>query len=293
MVLPHEDVMPGPVDDRTVLMRTTRDEPGADPAGPRGLRPAPGPDRQGRHRSTGRGLHRPRRQPAPALGGHRRRAARARSRRSWPRTQALIADGHHRYAAYLRLQDELRDPAAAAGDVTVGPRAGAARRPGATTPCTSGRSTAPSAALTMSDLQDVSADRGDALPGHPDREAASPPRTPGTPTRTRAWFVVSDGRGLGRRRDPADPARSTPRCCTRCCCPPGGWPRSRSATTTASTRRCTPRRGSPASWSPSAARRVAEVMATAARRHADATQVHVVRPQARMGVVMRDLATTP
>ena len=45
-------------------------------------------------------------------------------------TQVLIADGHHRYAAYLRLQQELRDPAAADGGLALGLRACPPRRPG-------------------------------------------------------------------------------------------------------------------------------------------------------------------
>ena len=132
-----------------------------------------------------------------------------RSPPSWPRTQALIADGHHRYAAYLRLQDELRDPAA----------------PPATSPWDHGlallvdqadhplhigpihRSVG---ALTISDLQDVSADRGDAFTAHPDRESAFAAARAGDADPARAWFVVSDGRAWAtvatRRTRPVDAA---------------------------------------------------------------------------------------
>ena len=248
--------MPGPVDDRTVLMRTT--ETNLEPIllvheGTDRLRDA---DRQGRRRRARSPTSSP--STAARTGSGPSRDA----RRCWPRsraelagTQALIADGHHRYAAYLRLQEELRDPAAADGDVPVGPRAGAARRPARPPAPRSGRSTARSAPLTMSDLQEspptAATTSGTSRTGRP-RSPPRAPRTRDTDAGLRSWSPTG---GPGPCCGPGGPARSTPRCCTRCCCPPGGWPRSRSATTTASTRRCTPRRGSPASSSPCGRRR--------------------------------------
>lgn len=114
VVLPHEDVMPGPVEDRTVLMRTTETNP--EPIllvheGPVALREL---------------LDR------AAVGAPLEdfAAADASRHRLWPITasddldaiagllapgQALIADGHHRYAAYRALQRDLRRPGAPAG----------------------------------------------------------------------------------------------------------------------------------------------------------------------------------
>lgn len=105
VVLPHEDVMPGQVEDRTVLMRTTGTNP--EPIllvhhGPPALR-----DLLGRVASR-----RPLEDFTTREAGHHR---------LWSITapdelaeiaqllapgQVLIADGHHRYAAYLKLQQD-------------------------------------------------------------------------------------------------------------------------------------------------------------------------------------------
>ena len=107
VVLPHEDVMPGPVADRLELMRAT----GAN------LEPillvydgggetAAVLDEVAPTTPLLRDPHRGRR-PAAGLGRHRpRRAARVAADLA-PR-QALIADGHHRWATYRRLQAEQR-----------------------------------------------------------------------------------------------------------------------------------------------------------------------------------------
>ena len=108
-------------------------------------------------------------------------------------TQALIADGHHRYAAYLRLQAELRDPDAPAGTspwdhglaLLVDQR---------DHPLHIGPIHRSVGALTMSDLADVSAERDDDFRGHPDREAAFAALTSTAGDRDSAWFVISDGR---------------------------------------------------------------------------------------------------
>ncbi|HET7734663.1 MAG TPA: DUF1015 domain-containing protein [Nocardioidaceae bacterium] len=106
VILPHEDVMPGPVSDRTLLMRTT--ETNLEPillvhTGSPAL-----------HERYQRIRARPPLADFTALDGS--------SHRLWAMTdpaevadmssavagdRALIADGHHRYAAYLTLQQEL------------------------------------------------------------------------------------------------------------------------------------------------------------------------------------------
>ena len=109
MILPHEDVMAAPVDDRAVLMRTTQTnlEPillahaGQRPAARARPDAAAGPP-------AGR-LRRARRQRATGCGASPTRRRTTAVAEELLATQALIADGHHRYAAYLRLQDELRD----------------------------------------------------------------------------------------------------------------------------------------------------------------------------------------
>jgi uncharacterized protein (DUF1015 family) len=117
-------------------------------------------------------------------------------------TQALIADGHHRYAAYLRLQAELRDPAAPEGTspwdhglaLLVDQR---------DHPLQVGPIHRSVTALTMSDVSEISADRGDEFRTYPDREAAFAALTSGAgePDAPPA-FVVSDGRAWAVLRTP-------------------------------------------------------------------------------------------
>jgi uncharacterized protein (DUF1015 family) len=192
VILPHEEVMPGPVEDRSVLMRTTRTN----------LEPillvheGTSTLRNLLERASGR----------PPLVDFAERDGS--SHRLWPVTeeselaaiadelapgQALIADGHHRYAAYLALQQELRDPSAAPGGspwdfglamlvdqhdypLTVGPIH---------------RSVA---ALTLSDVLDLSAERGDEVTTCADREAALATLAKEPPESDTAEFVLSDGR---------------------------------------------------------------------------------------------------
>jgi uncharacterized protein (DUF1015 family) len=192
VVLPHEDVMPGPVDDRTVLMRTTRTN--LEPI----LLVHEGSDRL--RDLIGEAAGGPPAADFTAIDGSRHRLwavtdaehLTAIAAELAP-TQALIADGHHRYAAYLRLQAELREPGA----------------PSETSPWDHGlallvdqhdhplhigpihRSVS---ALTISDLQEVSGDRGDQFHSHPDREAAFAAAQAQGYDAEHAWFVVSDGR---------------------------------------------------------------------------------------------------
>lgn len=191
VVLPHEDVMPAPVDDRTVLMRTT--ETNLEPI----LLVHEGTARL-------RELIDDATRTTPladfvALDGS--------AHRLWAITStdchgaiagelavstALIADGHHRYAAYLALQAELRGeqtpPDSSPWDFGLAMlvdqhdqalRVGPIHRS--------------VGALTMSDLQDLSDERGDELDMHADRETAFAALGHGGADPGLASFVVSDG----------------------------------------------------------------------------------------------------
>ena len=189
VVLPHEDVMPGPVDDRAVLMRTT--ETNLEPI----LLVHEGTDRL-------RDLVDDATRSAPladfvALDGSSHRlwgitdpGCHAAIGRELAPGTALIADGHHRYAAYLRVQAERRGagtpPDTSPWDfglaMLVDQRDQALRI---------GPIHRSVAALTMSDLHDLADERGDELEMLPDRESAF--ATLGAATADRAAFVVSDG----------------------------------------------------------------------------------------------------
>ena len=199
VVLPHEDVMPAPVEDRTVLMRTT--ETNLEPI----LLVHEGTDRLA-------GLVDDATRSAPladfvALDGS--------CHRLWAITApdchraigeelaggtALIADGHHRYAAYLALQRALREPALPDGDspwdhglaMLVDQRSHALRV---------GPIHRSVAAMTIADLQDLADERGDEVDLHPDREAAFAALGEGD-RRQLASFVVSDGHAWGVLRTP-------------------------------------------------------------------------------------------
>jgi uncharacterized protein (DUF1015 family) len=205
VILPHEDVMEGPVDDRAVLMRTT--ETNLEPI----LLVHQGTDEL-------RALIAKAAEDEPladfvALDGsaHRLWAVCAHDvldemRTELAGTQALIADGHHRYAAYLRLQDALRSPDAADGEspwdhglaMLVDQR---------DAPLRIGPIHRSVAALTMSDVAEISADRGDDFRVVPDREVAFAELACAT---DQASFVVSDGRAWAvlrtRRSSPVDAA---------------------------------------------------------------------------------------
>ena len=189
VILPHEDVMPGPVDDRTVLMRTT--ETNLEPI----LLVHEGTDRL-RALVDDATAERPL-ADFVALDGSAHRlwavtatCAQAEIATELAGTEALIADGHHRYAAYLRLQRELRGdgtPAEASpwdyGLAMLVDQHDQALRVGPIH-----RSVAD---LTMRDLQDVADERGDHLSFQADREAAFAALAAAHDER--AWFVISDG----------------------------------------------------------------------------------------------------
>jgi len=190
VVLPHEDVMPGPVADRVVLMRTTRTNP--EPillvhSGSSGLRAT--------MEFTAGG------EPLAAF-----RAPDGSEHRLWAITDpttltevsgelapghALIADGHHRHAAYLALQREMR-PAAAPPDSSPWDFGLAMLVDQNDYPLTVGPIHRSVTALTMSDVQDLATERGDDLRGCTDRESAFAALA--TTTAGTAQFVVSDGR---------------------------------------------------------------------------------------------------
>jgi uncharacterized protein (DUF1015 family) len=195
VILPHEDVMPGPVDDRTVLMRTT--ETNLEPI----LLVHEGTARL--HDLIGEAADDDPVADFVALDGSRHRlwavtdpACLREIGAELAGTQALIADGHHRYAAYLRLQAELRDPALADG-ASPWDHGLALLVDQADHPLRIGPIHRSVAALTMSDVSEISADRGDEFRGCPDREAAFAAQAEAA-DRDRAdgrvSFVVSDGR---------------------------------------------------------------------------------------------------
>lgn len=202
VVLPHEDVMPGPVDDRAVLMRTT--ETNLEPI----LLVHEG--RPTLHDAIAVATRTSPLTSFSALDGSTHclwrvtdEAALASIASELASTQALIADGHHRYAAYLRLQQELRDPAAPEGTspwdyglALLVDQADQALHIGPIH-----RSVG---ALTMADLQEVSAARGDDWRSAADRESALQElgRPPGPGARDQAAFVVSDGRSWAVLRTP-------------------------------------------------------------------------------------------
>ena len=207
VILPHEDVMEELVDDRTVLMRTT--ETNLEPI----LLVHEGTDEL-------RAVIAKAAEDEPlaafvALDGSAHRLWAVDSPdllteigTELAGTQALIADGHHRYAAYLRLQHELRSPSAPDGTspwdhglaLLVDQR---------DAPLQIGPIHRSIAALTMSDVADICIDRDESFHVTPDREAAFAALAPGADPQE-ASFVVSDGRVWAvlrtRRTDPVDAA---------------------------------------------------------------------------------------
>ncbi|MEP7091027.1 MAG: DUF1015 domain-containing protein [Nocardioidaceae bacterium] len=200
VILPHEDVMPGPVDDRTVLMRTT--ETNLEPI----LLVHEGTSRLRSLIDDAAGG--PPIADFLALDGSRHRLWAVTDRgcldaiaEELSGSQALIADGHHRYAAYLRLQQDLRDPAAADG-ASPWDHGLAMLVDQADYPLHIGPIHRSVAALTMSDLQELSEDRQDTFRSLPDREAAFAALARRSEDPGGASFVVSDGRAWAVLRTP-------------------------------------------------------------------------------------------
>jgi len=192
VILPHEGVMPGPVEDRTVLMRTTQSN----------LEPI-----LLVHEGTARlrtMLEESTRESAlvdfTALDGSEHRMwaltdppSLANVAGELAHTQALIADGHHRYAAYLDLQREMRE--SGAGEEESPWDFGLAMLVDQHDyPLTVGPIHRSVGALTIADVQDISAERGDRFATFPNREAAFAAQADRAPDPGTASFVLSDGR---------------------------------------------------------------------------------------------------
>jgi len=204
VVLPHEDVMPAPVDDRAVLMRTT--ETNLEPI----LLVHEGTERL-RHLVAEAAETAPLADFTALDGSHHRLWAvtdletLAGVAAELAGIQALIADGHHRYAAYLRLRDEH----AAGGESSPWQYGLALLVDQHDRALQIGPIHRSVAALTMSDLQEVSSERGDRFETFADRESAMAAAASRSSAGT-AWFAVSDGRAWAaigtRRTSPVDAA---------------------------------------------------------------------------------------
>ena len=216
IILPHEDVMPGPVHDRTVLMRTTGTNPEpillvhqGTPA-LRELLEATSRQRPDADFVAGDGSH----HQLWLITEPDRLAELAAALAS---TRALIADGHHRYAAYLEMQRRER-PAGSPSDNSPWDFGLAMLVDQHDYPLTIGPIHRSVAALTLSDVLDLSAERGDHVTSCANRESAL-----GTLSRLggdrqapdgtwSASFAVSDGRTWalvtthGRGERPVDAA---------------------------------------------------------------------------------------
>jgi uncharacterized protein (DUF1015 family) len=202
IVLPHEDVMPGPVTDRAVLMRATQTNPE-----PILL------VHEGTQRLRDLLADVVRREPLVSFE-ERDGTEHCLWGITNPETldtvtyelapgQALIADGHHRYAAYRRLQQELRDHDAPRGaspwDFGLAMLVDQHDHP-----LTIGPIHRSLSGITLADVLELSAERGDEVGRCTDREAALAEL--GVADAERAVFVVSDGRswmtlGTPRRRE--------------------------------------------------------------------------------------------
>jgi len=189
VILPHEDVMPAPVEDRTVLMRTT--ETNLEPillvhAGTDALRAVLTRTAESEPLVEFDALDRSRHQlwritDASTLEGVAGELL---------QTQALIADGHHRYAAYLDLQRELGGAEGdAAWDYGLAMLVDQHDYPLSVGPIHRSVS-----GLTMSDVQEMSAERGDSFTTVADREAAFAALADGAGQAGQTSFVLSDGR---------------------------------------------------------------------------------------------------
>jgi uncharacterized protein (DUF1015 family) len=207
VVLPHEDVMAAPVQDRTVLMRTT--ETNLEPIlvvhrGAASLHALMDDAAAGAVRLA----------EFVALDGSEHRLSAItdpdvldRIRTGLAEGSALIADGHHRYAAYLRLQAELRRPDAESSPWDYGLALLVDEHDGSLEVGPIHRSVS---ALTIADVQDLAAERGDVFRGVPDREAALAAQARLGDNADQVAFVVSDGRAWAvlstQRTRPVDAA---------------------------------------------------------------------------------------
>lgn len=200
VVLPHEDVMPGPVGDRMLLMRATETN----------LEPI-----LLVHEGTNR-LRRRLEEVAEqdpvvdfaALDGSHHTLWRIVDEQGLDlvaaelnATQALIADGHHRYAAYLELQAQMRRTGCPAGrspwDYGLALLVDQGDYPLEVGPIHRSVS-----AVTLSDVDELSAERGDELVALADREAAVSALSREEAAEGTATFGVSDGENWAILRTP-------------------------------------------------------------------------------------------
>ena len=192
VILPHEGVMAGPVDDRTLLMRST--ETNLEPI----LLVHEGTERLRTLLADTTAND-----PLVEFG-----ALDDSSHVLWAiidpecldlvaeelgSTQALIADGHHRYAAYLALQREMRNPGAPP-DASAWDFGLALLVDQGDFPLNVGPIHRSVGAVTMSDVVDLAGERGDDLATAPDREAAFAHLAELASDANHAAFVISDGR---------------------------------------------------------------------------------------------------
>ena len=195
--------------------------------------------------------------------------------------QALIADGHHRYAMYQQLRRRHR----AVGDGTgaVGPGTGAADRPVGVPAGARARSTAASPRSHCRSLMSP--------PGFELFEPSEPARCSCHTLRADPGEIVLTDGSVEQTSGCPEPATCSPSPMssdfTTSCCPPGRSPRTGSATTTRSPRPSTalPRRtGSAILLHPTT---VAEVMAVARAGNMMPRKSTSFGPKPRMGLVMR------
>ena len=286
VVLPHEDVMPGPVADRTLLMRTTETnlEPillvhagtdalraGYDAIAARLTRSPTSPPWTEARTGSGRSPSRP---------------ASTRSRRSWHRSRHSSPTGITATRPTSALQARSSADDADSPWATAWPCSSTGRRRRA---ARSGPSTASVAGTHPARRRGGRRRARRPFRGSPDRTRPTPAWAATRCHRARRRFVALRRHDAGPRCDAGAPLRSTRPCCTRCCCPPGTSPRSRSSyhhsldqALQVTRRRARDRRRR-------AATDLAEVIAAAAHGSRLPRKSTSFAPKPRMGVVMRDL----
>ena len=117
VVLPHEHVMPGPVEDRLRLLRATA--PTCRPSTARSPVPSAGSTCAACDRGHDADLVIDRRRARRAATGCGRSRRRPRSRTWLAAEPLLIADGHHRYTTALQYRDERQRRSTAPGPGTA------------------------------------------------------------------------------------------------------------------------------------------------------------------------------
>jgi uncharacterized protein (DUF1015 family) len=195
VILPHEDVMTAAVEDRAVLMRTTQTN--LEPIllvheGTTRLRDLVGaaavPAPEVHFKALDGSEHRLWRVVEPGL-------LQAIAAELAP-TNVLIADGHHRYAAYLRLQRQMRDPAART-DESPWDFGLALLVDQHDYPLRVGPIYRSVSAVTIADVREAAVEHGDDFTPCLHQEAAFAEQAVRSADPKTASFVVSDGRAWG------------------------------------------------------------------------------------------------